>query len=85
MYSVKEVAYSEWLTHLKEIQYVNMLQHWQYGIAKEQTGKWKAVRFIIMKDGQLIAIAQFLVKMFPFLQLMQQVENSVSLVGINGQ
>ncbi len=67
MYSVKEVAYSEWLTHLKEIQYVNMLQHWQYGIAKEQTGKWKAVRFIIMKDGQLIAIAQFLVKMFPFL------------------
>ena len=67
MYSIKEVVYSEWETYLKEMQHVNMLQHWQYGGAKEQTSKWKAVRFLITKDGQIVALAQFLVKMFPYL------------------
>ena len=67
MYSVKEVVYSEWETHLKEIQHFNILQHWLYGEAKEQTSKWKAVRFLITRDGQFVALAQLLVLTFPFL------------------
>ena len=67
MYSVKEVVYSEWETHLKEIQHFNILQHWLYGEAKEQTSKWKAVRFLITRDGQFVALAQLLVITLPFL------------------
>ena len=65
MYNVKEVGYSEWKTHLKSFEKTNLMQYWQYGSAKEETGKWKAIRLVVFNNEKVIALAQFLIKTFP--------------------
>jgi lipid II:glycine glycyltransferase (peptidoglycan interpeptide bridge formation enzyme) len=67
LYNVKEIEYSEWETHVKSFQKINLLQHWQYGAAKEETGSWKAVRFVISDGNQIIGLAQFLARTLPLL------------------
>ncbi len=67
MYNVKEIGYTEWITHLKSFQETNLLQYWQYGAAKEEAGSWKAVRFIVTDGDRVVALAQFLARTFPIL------------------
>jgi len=67
LYNVKEIGYSEWITHLKDFQDTNLLQCWQYGAAKEETGSWKAVRFVVTDGDQVVALAQFLARTVPLL------------------
>ena len=65
MYNVKEIGYSEWKTHIKSFEVTNLTQYWQYGSAKEETGKWKAIRLVVLNNEKVIALAQFLIKTFP--------------------
>jgi lipid II:glycine glycyltransferase (peptidoglycan interpeptide bridge formation enzyme) len=65
LYTVKEIRYPEWITHLQNFQNINLLQHWQYGTAKEQTGKWKAIRFVVLDGNQVVALVQFLAITLP--------------------
>ena len=67
MYNVKEIGYLEWASHLKGFQGINLLQHWQYGTAKAQIGRWKAVRFVVTDGDKVIALAQFLARTIPAL------------------
>jgi lipid II:glycine glycyltransferase (peptidoglycan interpeptide bridge formation enzyme) len=67
LYNVKEIGYSEWTTHLKGFQNTNLLQYWQYGAAKEETGNWKAVRFVVTDGDRVIGLAQFLARTLPVL------------------
>ena len=68
MYSVTEVAYQEWTDRLQDCEHVNLVQSWQYGVAKELAEKWRAVRFLIRDDqGRAVALAQFLARELPFL------------------
>ena len=67
MFSVEEINYNEWVTHLKCIRHTNLLQCWQYGTAKEQSEKWKAIRFIVTEGDNVIALVQLLTRTVPLL------------------
>lgn len=43
------------------------LQSWQYGNAKERTGKWKAERYCIIENGLPVGLVQILVRKLPVL------------------
>lgn len=59
-----------------------MLQHWQYAVAKEQVGKFKAVRFLVVSGaGKAIALAQFLVRNVPFVGGVARMNRGPLLIG----
>ena len=61
MYSVKEVTYPEWQIHVENCRRTNMLQFWQYGDAKAETSRWKAIRFLIIdEESRPIGLSQVL-------------------------
>ena len=68
MYSVKEATYSNWKIFFKKCQKTNILQSWEYGVAKERCSRWKAVRFLILNDKkETVGLIQALVISVPFL------------------
>lgn len=82
MYTVREVDYPEWQTHFKSCQQTNMLQHWQYAVAKERAEKFKAVRFLVVdEDGKGVALAQFLSKTIPFIGGVARMNRGPLLIG----
>lgn len=82
MYTVREVDYPEWQVHFKNCQRANMLQHWQYAVAKERAEKLKAVRFLVADErGRVVALAQFLAKTIPFLGGVARMNRGPLLVG----
>lgn len=65
MYVIKEISQNEWDVQLNKCNKVNMLQSWEYGDAKEKTGKWKPVRFAITVNGEVVGLAQFITRTIP--------------------
>ena len=50
MYLVEEVNYLDWKEISNNCHQINMLQSWQYGDAKAETGRWNVVRFLITNE-----------------------------------
>ena len=68
MYSVKEATYSNWKIFFKKCKKTNMLQSWEYGLAKQRCSRWRAVRFFILNDKkETVGLVQALVVNVPFL------------------
>lgn len=68
MFIFEEIDYSEWKLNFKKCQNNNMLQCWQYGAAKEETGNWLPVRFLVKDEiGEVVGLIQFLTRKFPLI------------------
>lgn len=82
MYTIKESGFLEWQSHVEKCQRINMLQHWQYGEAKEQSSSWKALRFVISNDkGDVVAVAQFLTRVLPIIGGIARMNRGPLLLG----
>lgn len=68
MFYVKEISLEQWDSHWQHVPKANLLQSWQYGTAKEQTGGWRALRFLVSgSSGHPVALAQMLTRSLPLL------------------
>jgi hypothetical protein len=68
MFQVKEISLEQWDMHWQHVPKANLLQSWQYGVAKEKAEGWHALRFLISdNNGHPIAIAQVLTRSLPLL------------------
>jgi lipid II:glycine glycyltransferase (peptidoglycan interpeptide bridge formation enzyme) len=65
IFHVKEISLDQWNKHWQCMPKANMLQSWQYGVAKEQAEGWHALRFLISDNsGHPVALAQILIRSF---------------------
>jgi lipid II:glycine glycyltransferase (peptidoglycan interpeptide bridge formation enzyme) len=65
---VREVSHSEWRVYWVDCAEQNLLQSWEYGDAKEQSGGWTPKRLVIFNQDNLpIALVQVLIKCIPVL------------------
>ena len=65
---VREVSRSEWSVYWVDCADQNLLQSWEYGDAKGQSGGWTPKRLVIFnQDDFPIALVQVLTKCFPVL------------------
>lgn len=63
---VREVSHSEWSVYWVDCADQNLLQSWEYGDAKEQSGGWTPKRLVIFNQDKLpIALVQVLTKYIP--------------------
>jgi len=67
LYDIREASRFDWELELGKSNNINMLQSWQYGDAKENSSKWKAIRFLVTKDGEVVGLVQLLTLTLPFL------------------
>ena len=82
MYTVKEVGISEWDSYIDKCQKINMLQSWQYGDAKQQSSRWKAIRFKVLNDKrEVIAIMQLLSMALPIIGGVARMNRGPLLIG----
>ena len=64
----REVSHSEWSVYWVDCAEQNLLQSWEYGDAKEQSGGWTPKRLVIFNQDNLpIALVQVLTKCIPVL------------------
>ena len=62
----REVSHSEWTVYWVDCADQNLLQSWEYGDAKEQSGGWTPKRLVIFNQDNLpIALVQVLTKCIP--------------------
>ena len=65
---VRRVKRNEWDIYWPHCLQSNLLQSWQYGIAKEEAEGWRANRFLVSDDlGNPVALAQILSRDLPVL------------------
>lgn len=68
MFQAKEVSIEQWDSYWRRCPNANLLQSQQYGAAKEQSGGWRPVRFLITDSiGHPVALVQVLVRCLPLL------------------
>jgi dTDP-4-amino-4,6-dideoxygalactose transaminase len=67
-WKVSVLTCDEWEEYFQYCPKANLLQSWQYGAAKKGAGGWKAIRFLIRNEfDKPVALAQVLIKEFPFI------------------
>ena len=82
MYIVKELTYSEWEIYQKDCHKINLLQFWQYGIAKLKSENLKVIRYLIINQGgQAVALAQCLIRIIPFFGGIVRINRGPLLIG----
>lgn len=81
-YTVREVARLEWDALVQDCHHANLLQSWQYGVAKEQTGSWRAVRLVVRDaSSDAVGLAQILVRDLPVVGGIARLNRGPLLVG----
>lgn len=81
-YAVREVSRPEWEACVQDCRHINLLQCWQYGDAKEATGSWRAVRFVVSgADSIAVGLAQFLVRDLPVVGGIARLNRGPLLIG----
>lgn len=68
LFHVKELSFEQWNSYWQHVPKANLLQSWQYGVAKEQAEGWRALRFLVSdNNGHPVALAQMLTRSLPLL------------------
>ena len=68
LFQMKEVSLEQWDFHWQQVFKANLLQSWQYGVAKEQAEGWRPLRFLISdSSSHPVALAQMLTRSLPLL------------------
>ena len=67
-WQIRQVSRSDWDGYFRICSNPNMLQSWEYGQAKEDAGRWKALRLVVFnEDSKPIALVQVLTWCLPIL------------------
>ena len=65
---VRDFEQNEWVEIVSQFQDLSLLQTWEYGLAKAQTGSWKVQRGIFLEDEHVVGAFQALVRTIPGLR-----------------
>jgi len=64
---VRDFGQDEWNDFILGSDDLSLMQTWEYGEAKAETGPWKVSRAIFRNDNELLGVAQAMIRMVPFL------------------
>jgi len=81
-YYIKEIFKEDYEVLWEMVCRANLLQSYEYGVAKEVAEKWKAKRFLIQeKDGKPLALVQVLLKTLPLIGGIARINRGPLLIG----
>lgn len=63
--STRDFGQNEWDELVSEFHDLSLLQTWEYGLAKAQTGPWKVQRGVFLNEERIIGAFQALVRTIP--------------------
>ena len=63
--SIHDFGQNEWAELVSKFQDLSLLQTWEYGLAKAQTGPWKVQRGIFLDNEHVVGAFQALVRTIP--------------------
>jgi hypothetical protein len=79
---LRSLIRSEWEAFWRQCSQSNLLQSWQYGVAKEEAEGWRANRFLISDDaGNPVALAQVLSRDLPLLGGVARLNRGPIIIG----
>ena len=83
-YRYREINREEWKRHWPRVSQSNLMQSWEYGDAKEDSG-WRPIRYLFERiDGQPVALAQLLVKTWSIFGGVARVNRGPVLIEVDG-
>ena len=81
-YECREIGELEWLVHWPKVVKSNLMQSWEYGVAKSISEGWKPVRYLWEDTmGQPIALAQILTKSLPIIGGVARLNRGPLIIG----
>lgn len=64
MLTIREIDERErWNANLRHLPYAHVLQTWEWGEFKRDTGRWTPLRLAFERDGRIVAMASLLTRM----------------------
>lgn len=81
-WTVRQLERDEWVEHWRKCNMGNMLQSWEYGVAKTLAEDWKAYRFLVCDNMEKpVGLAQILAKELPVLGGIARLNRGPVIIG----
>jgi lipid II:glycine glycyltransferase (peptidoglycan interpeptide bridge formation enzyme)/dTDP-4-amino-4,6-dideoxygalactose transaminase len=85
-WEISELDSEQWHDLFDDCAHANLLQSWEYGTAKEETGSWQAIRLGIgVQNGKPLAITQVLIRRIGSLVKIARINRGPLMLGNNGE
>lgn len=64
-FEISDIGQEEWYRHVAPSPALSLMQCWEYGTAKAETGPWRVERGLFLEDGRVVGAAQVLIRRLP--------------------
>jgi len=65
--TTRRFTQEEWTGLVSDFRDLSLIQTWEYGEAKAQTGPWKVERAVFLHGGRIVGACQAMIRVLPFL------------------